>query len=170
MIRLQRITTADTDLYSSMEKLMTQSFPSEEYRELEELRKYTDTKTHFYNNIIFHNNTPVGLITYWDFGHFYYIEHFAIDPAQRNGGYGKSVVIIVCEKPLHNGALSRAGKTGNNNQTSSFTHPDPLLLPNLSCHPTESCGRWYPAAGRTESQRIPQSSGLPSCAVPEWRR
>ncbi|MZS62505.1 GNAT family N-acetyltransferase, partial [Bifidobacterium pseudocatenulatum] len=56
MIRLQRITTADTDLYSYMEKLMTQSFPSEEYRELEELRKYTDTKTHFYNNIIFHNN------------------------------------------------------------------------------------------------------------------
>ncbi len=29
MIRLQRITTADTDLYSYMEKLMTQSFPSE---------------------------------------------------------------------------------------------------------------------------------------------
>ena len=87
MIRLQRITTADTDLYSYMEKLMTQSFPSEEYRELEELRKYTDTKTHFYNNIIFHNNTPVGLITYWDFGHFYYIEHFAIDSAQRNGGW-----------------------------------------------------------------------------------
>ena len=43
MIRLQRITTADTDLYSSMEKLMTQSFPSEEYRELEEFyRKYHD--------------------------------------------------------------------------------------------------------------------------------
>ena len=92
MIRLQRITTADTDLYSYMKKLMTQSFPSEEYRELEELRKYTDTKTHFYNNIIFHNNTPVGLITYWDFGHFYYIEHFAIDPAQRNGGYTEPFV------------------------------------------------------------------------------
>ena len=101
MIRLQRITTADTDLYSSMEKLMTQSFPSEEYRELEELRKYTDTKTHFYNNIIFHNNTPVGLITYWDFGHFYYIEHFAIDPAQRNGGYGKSVLNHLCQLLKH---------------------------------------------------------------------
>ena len=101
MIRLQRITTADTDLYSYMEKLMTQSFPSEEYRELEELRKYTDTKTHFYNNIIFHNNTPVGLITYWDFGHFYYIEHFAIDPTQRNGGYGKSVLNHLCQLLKH---------------------------------------------------------------------
>ena len=45
MIKLQRITTADTDLYSYMEELMIQSFPSKEYRELEELRKYTDTKT-----------------------------------------------------------------------------------------------------------------------------
>ena len=65
MIRLQRITTADTDLYSYMEKLMTQSFPSEEYRELEELRKYTDTKTHFYNNIIFHNNTMPPQFPYY---------------------------------------------------------------------------------------------------------
>ena len=71
MIRLQRITTADTDLYSYMEKLMTQSFPSEEYRELEE------------------------------FGHFYYIEHFAIDPAQRNGGYGKSVLNHLCQLLKH---------------------------------------------------------------------
>jgi ribosomal protein S18 acetylase RimI-like enzyme len=72
-----------------------------QYRELEELRKYTDTKTHFYNNIIFHNNTPVGLNTYWDFGHFYYIEHFAIDPTQRNGGYGKSVLNHLCQLLKH---------------------------------------------------------------------
>ena len=59
MIKLQRITTADTDLYSYMEELIIQSFPSEEYRELEELRKYTDTKTHFYNNIIFQDRKSV---------------------------------------------------------------------------------------------------------------
>lgn len=92
MISLQRITTADTDLYSYMEKLMVQSFPSAEYREPEELRLYTDTKTNFHNNIIYHNDTPVGFITYWDFGHFHYIEHFAIDPAQRNGGHGRNVL------------------------------------------------------------------------------
>lgn len=53
MIKLQRITTADTALYDYMEQLMTSSFPSEEYRSLEELRTYTDTKANFYNNIIF---------------------------------------------------------------------------------------------------------------------
>ena len=101
MIKLQRITTADTALYSFMENLMTASFPSEEYRSLDELRRYTDSKNHFHNNVIFHNDTPVGLITYWDFGHFYYVEHFAIDPAQRNGGHGKNVLSHLCQLLEH---------------------------------------------------------------------
>lgn len=101
MIKLQRITTADTALYSFMENLIISSFPSDEYRALEELSKYTDTKAHFHNNIIFHNDTPVGLITYWDFGHFYYVEHFAIDPAQRNGGHGKNVLSHLCQLLEH---------------------------------------------------------------------
>lgn len=101
MIRLQRISTADTALYSFMENLMTASFPPEEYRSLDELRRYTDSKNHFHNNVIFHNDTPVGLITYWDFGHFYYVEHFAIDPAQRNGGHGKNVLSHLCQLLEH---------------------------------------------------------------------
>ena len=73
MIRLQRISTADGFLYEYMEQLITAAFPPEEYRPLEELRLYTDNKPHFYNNIIFHHDTPVGFITYWDFGKFYYV-------------------------------------------------------------------------------------------------
>lgn len=98
MIKFQRITTADKELYSYMEQLMISSFPSEEYRSLEELRRYTDTKPHFYNNIIFHHDNPVGFITYWNFGHFYYVEHFAIDPSQRNGGHGKNVLNHLCQQ------------------------------------------------------------------------
>ena len=98
MIKFQRITTKDATLYNYMEQLMTASFPSEEYRPLEELRNYTDTKTHFYCNIILHHDTPVGFITYWDFGHFYYVEHFAIDPSLRNGGHGKNVLNHLCQQ------------------------------------------------------------------------
>lgn len=36
MIKFQRITTADTALYGYMEQLMTTSFPSEEYRSLDD--------------------------------------------------------------------------------------------------------------------------------------
>ena len=74
MIKFQRIATSDTALYDYMEKLMTTSFPPEEYRSLAELRNYTDAKPHFYCNIILHDDNPIGLITYWDFGHFYYVE------------------------------------------------------------------------------------------------
>ena len=97
MLRLQRITTADTSLYSYMEQLMVASFPAEEYRPLTQLREYTDSKKHFYNNIILDDDVAVGFITYWDFGSFYYAEHFAIDPARRNGGYGKKTLECLCQ-------------------------------------------------------------------------
>lgn len=92
MIRIQRISTADKLLYEYMEQLITTAFPQEERRPLEELHLYTDSKPHFYNNLILHHDTPIGFITYWDFGRFCYVEHFAIDPAQRNGGHGKNVL------------------------------------------------------------------------------
>ena len=80
MITLQRITTADGKLYAFLEGLMTRSFPSDEYRDLDELRDFTDHRPHFY-----------------------YAEHFAIDPTQRNGGYGKAVLQHLCQlldKPI----------------------------------------------------------------------
>ena len=95
MLELQRITTADVDLYNFMEGLMKQAFPSAEYRDLNELRLYTDTKPHFYNNIIMEENRPIGFFTYWDFDTFYYAEHFAVDPSLRNGGYGKQVLALL---------------------------------------------------------------------------
>lgn len=97
MLRLQRITTSDTELYNYVEKLLVASFPDNEYRPLKQWREYTDGKKHFYNNVIFNDNTPIGVITYWDFGTFYYAEHFAIAPQQRNGGFGKKALNQLCQ-------------------------------------------------------------------------
>ena len=88
MIRLQPINTSDIQHYK---------FPTEEYRQLEELREFTDRKGNFHNNIIFDNELPIGFITYWDFEHFYYVEHFATNPALRNGGYGKRTLEYLCD-------------------------------------------------------------------------
>lgn len=98
MIRFQRITTKDTALYSYMEQLMTASFPAEEYRPLAELCNYADNKSHFHCNVILLQDVPIGLITYWDFGHFHYVEHFAIDPSQRNGGHGRNALNHLCRQ------------------------------------------------------------------------
>ena len=92
MIKIKRITTGDSQYYDYMEQLLTTSFPVEEYRELEVLREYTDHTPNFYCNIILNDETPVGLLTYWDLGKFYYIEHFAVDPNQRNGGFGRKLL------------------------------------------------------------------------------
>lgn len=91
-IEIRRIQDADTNEYQLMEKLLTDSFPEEEYRDLPELRTFTKNKGIFHNNLIYDNGTFIGLITYWDFGRFYYVEHFAILPEMRNHGYGKTVL------------------------------------------------------------------------------
>ena len=101
MIRFQPITTSDVQHYKFMEELLVESFPPEEYRELEHLREYTDRIGNFHNNIIFDDDLPIGFITYWDFDEFYYVEHFAVDPAQRNGGHGKNVLNHLCELLQH---------------------------------------------------------------------
>ncbi|WP_303011195.1 GNAT family N-acetyltransferase [uncultured Bacteroides sp.] len=98
MIRLQPIHTSDVSHYKFMEDLLINSFPPEEYRQLEELREYTDRTDNFHNNIIFDDHLPVGFITYWDFENFYYVEHFATDPALRNGGYGKRTLEFLCKE------------------------------------------------------------------------
>lgn len=98
MIRLQPISTSDVQHYQFMEDLLIAAFPPEEYRELKDLREYTNRIGNFHNNIIFDDNTPVGFITYWDFDHFYYVEHFAINPTLRNSGYGKKVLDFLCKE------------------------------------------------------------------------
>ena len=98
MIRIQPIRTSDVQYYQFMEKLLTTAFPPEEYRELNALRRITDQAGNFHNNILLEGDTPIGFITYWDFGHFYYVEHFAIDPILRNGGYGQKVLASLREK------------------------------------------------------------------------
>ncbi len=92
MITFRRIRTPDETLYRFMEDLLVASFPIDEYRELPAFREYTDQKEHFYNTVILDENVPVGFITYWDLNDFFYVEHFAIDPERRNGGYGKQVL------------------------------------------------------------------------------
>lgn len=92
MITLQRITDTDTAEYRFVENLMAQAFPREEYREPKQQREFTETNRMFYNNIVCDDGLPVGLFTYWNFGSFHYVEHFAIAPEKRNHGYGKLVI------------------------------------------------------------------------------
>lgn len=100
MISIKKIKTTDLE-YPFTEELLTTAFPPEEHRELPLQREYTDNNARFQNNIILDNEVPIGCISYWDFDDFYYIEHFAISPDFRNGGYGKKVLEYINEHIAH---------------------------------------------------------------------
>ena len=91
MILLQPINTEHA-LYLFIEKLLHSAFPSDERRDDEQQRAYTDNNKQFHCLLIRSLEIPVGLLTYWDFESFAYIEHFAIDSRLRNGGYGSKAL------------------------------------------------------------------------------
>ena len=93
MIALQPITT-DHALYLFVEKLLHSAFPSDERRDDEQQRMYTDQNEKFNCLLIREFENPIGLITYWDFKDFVYVEHFAIHENYRNGGLGKQALRI----------------------------------------------------------------------------
>ncbi|MGL5937467.1 MAG: GNAT family N-acetyltransferase [Phocaeicola sp.] len=101
MVELKEIKTADNSYYNYAEELMLQSFPKAERRGREEQRIYTDNNNRFKCNIVLNHSKPVGLVNYWELDGFNYIEHIAIDPTLRNGGYGKVVINKI--KELSNG-------------------------------------------------------------------
>lgn len=98
MIAIKRIRSAHIEYYNFVENLYISAFPPQERRALELQRELTDKNPIFYNNIILSDNVPVGFISYWDFDEFYYIEHFAISPDHRNGGFGQKVLSYLEEK------------------------------------------------------------------------
>ena len=74
---------------------MHTAFPQEERRDTVQQREYSDNNPLFRSNIILEDGNSIGMISYWAMEDFYYIEHFAIDPTLRNGGYGKRVLEMI---------------------------------------------------------------------------
>lgn len=91
MIKLQEI-KATHEHYPFMENLLQTAFPLQERRDSKQQRQTTDEKPLFHNALITDDDTPIGLLTYWTFPSFVYIEHFAIDSRLRNGGYGSKAL------------------------------------------------------------------------------
>lgn len=85
--------------YPFVETLLHSAFPKEERRDDPQQRANTDLKPHFHCMIVLtESNTPIGLLTYWDFTQFLYIEHFAIDADQRNKGYGQEALTMLLNR------------------------------------------------------------------------
>lgn len=137
MIEIKQVTTKDQASYAFVEELMHTAFPEQERRDTPQQREYSDNNPLFFNNIIVENDKPIGMISYWNMGDFYYIEHFAIDPAQRNGGYGKRVlesvkellqapIVLEVEEPTDEMSTRRIGFY---NRLEFILHEKPYMQP-----------------------------------------
>ncbi len=99
MIYLREIKECNfPEIYKKLEN----AFPYEERRD------FDDYKIYFQNDKfspfeIVDEKKEVGFINLWEFENFIYIEHLAIDPEIRGGGYGSKAIECVKEmfkKPI----------------------------------------------------------------------
>ncbi|MBQ2857092.1 MAG: GNAT family N-acetyltransferase [Bacteroidaceae bacterium] len=97
MIKLIEINTAH-EHYPFMEALLETAFPLQERRDSTWQRRNVNDNPLFHNILITDDEHPVGLLTYWDFKDFIYIEHFAIDHRLRNNGYGQQTLSVLKEQ------------------------------------------------------------------------
>ena len=72
--------------------LFESAFPDEERPPFGEL-KNRNANYHFLVAVIEETNEPVGILAYWTFPKFVYVEHFAIDEELRGQGFGKAVFL-----------------------------------------------------------------------------
>lgn len=97
MVTLTRIGSEDVH-YSFVEELLHTAFPEAERRNDDEQRWNTDHETRFHCLLATDGQEPIGILTYWYFDTFIYIEHLATAPHQRGQGRGKEMVCTFLEE------------------------------------------------------------------------
>jgi ribosomal protein S18 acetylase RimI-like enzyme len=96
-IELERIQSADHKYIPDLLNLYLDAFPREERRELNVLVAMLD-ENEMYFAAIMHGSVPVGLVIYWIFDGFLYVEHLAVRHEHRGKGIGGAILKMLREK------------------------------------------------------------------------
>lgn len=90
LLKLELIHKSDVEF---VEKLYIESFPPNERRSLSKMFQLIEQNEQFDVYIILNSQkNRVGFVSIWNLTNFVFLEHFAINPEFRNGGYGKFVI------------------------------------------------------------------------------
>lgn len=93
MIRFENV---NEDTFSAVYEKMCAAFPLEERRDyVDQQECMNDERFCFFE--IYDNEVAVGFISLWNLSGFVFIEHIAIDPDKRSGGYGSKAIELVKE-------------------------------------------------------------------------
>ena len=95
---LKRIIQPQDPMYCEALKLYQVSFPYHEQREaLSQKNILNDSEYHF--DLVYDEETFIGLVLYWESDRFIYIEHFCVLPEMRNKQYGKKTLSLLMKQP-----------------------------------------------------------------------
>ncbi len=97
MLVLRRITDAENDEFKRLVDLYREAFPEEERRDIEQLKVLLKEENSMFFNAIEYEGRLAGLLVYWNFGTFYYIEHLAVFAEMRNKKIGQHILDWVRE-------------------------------------------------------------------------
>ncbi len=131
----------EREAFDQVYLLMEKSFPKDEFRPYEGQKALLDNPSY---RILAEkdglNGALKGFLAVWDLGGFVFLEHFAVDPAYRNGGIGsrmlcelaewaKRMVCLEVEPPENEIAARRVGFYKRNN---FFFNEYPYIQPALA--------------------------------------
>ncbi|KJU72657.1 GNAT family N-acetyltransferase [Clostridium baratii] len=91
-IRLKNI---NDENWNKIWRIYEESFPKHELRNIKE-QKEAMNDDEFFCVYAKEEETVVGIIFYWEWEQFRYIEHFAVNPNLRGGGYGSKILEEIC--------------------------------------------------------------------------
>ena len=91
-----RINSKDDKYFNDAMKIYETSFPIFEQRTIKNQIAVLEDKD-YHSTIICENNSLIGLLFYWKYGKYTYIEHLAISPNLRGKNYGSKILKTFCE-------------------------------------------------------------------------
>jgi ribosomal protein S18 acetylase RimI-like enzyme len=98
MLSFHKIHTVSDPFFRPLFNLYTQAFPQSECRTWAGIELELDTENRFNAHALLINNEFVGLLNYWIFDRFLYIEHFAISADLRGQHIGREAMNMLMEQ------------------------------------------------------------------------
>ena len=88
LLNSKQVFMANDPVLDQVEQTYNEAFPEAERRDFALVRRLIAVEPAFQLRVFYREHTYVGFLSNWQFEGFRYVEHFAIDPAARNGGIG----------------------------------------------------------------------------------
>ncbi len=97
MIKRVEILSESSELFGVCWELYVSAFPEQERREME-YQLATMARSDYRFEAVMDGDKFIGILGWWQFEKFRYVEHFAISSEIRSGGYGARVLAAFIEE------------------------------------------------------------------------